>query len=398
MNKIFALTLLFTFFLISCNQNNQNPVRQSFGNAGRTNNFEEFGSFYSKYHRVEEIQDSDIRSFSGYPLFIPPASIVSTTSDNSIAYISGSRLQWELFLDDNEFPVTDFAYNKGLIYFVSNFKKVYAVDIKGEIKHSQKLVSDTFIFGSPLILNGKLFISSYYGKIWRFDLELNIEKDTTLDGLIEKGITSNGVYIFANIERYDKTSSLLQFDFDLNLKKSLNEKINTFYGLPVSKENLVISFKKISISNQNVYEIIACDSLLNPQWKRESLMTPIFSSIDGEYNSYIVMNKAGFGEIISKLVKYDSKGKQRAELNLNITISTPVIIGQKYLIFIGQNAESFGLYYIDKNSLNLVEIMDLSSNNLINKYPAITSSNILKFTSSSANRIITVESSIIDRY
>jgi hypothetical protein len=104
------------------------------------------------------------------------------------------------------------------------------------------------------------------------------------------------------------------------------------------------------------------------------------------------------GQNISNIIKYDKSGKQVASFNIDNFIPSPVIIADDFIAFTGIKRESVSFFYLQKNDLKLYDNIDFSNVNLLNSYPAVTSSNTLKFTSRTSPKIVMIKSSLLDLY
>lgn len=395
------LTLIFCFALfISCNKKDFTTPINTFGNIQKNNNYDQQGNIYTTVPLIEEVSGSDINYFVGTPLSIPGNFLVTTTGQSTVALLRGRAVQWELTLEDQEFPVTSYASQNRKIYFAASDTNLYCVDFKGDLIAKVKLESaGSIIFSDPLILGERVYISNSEGSIYSIDKDLKEIQKYEHKGSFSRQISSNGSSIFLNNSLNEEGDRLLILNKDLNLESEyILEDNGEVYSFPVVNDSLVIIFQRQIMQGEYFYKTIALDHKGKLQWEKETTMAPRQVSCDSDGNIYVTFNRTGMGQTISQILKFNSNGEQLASFNIDHFIATPPIIASDYLAFLGFQKKSVALYFLNKSDLKIFDKLDLSNINLLNYYPAITGSNTLKFTSETSPKIVTLKSTMLDLY
>ncbi|MDC1067519.1 hypothetical protein OAQ99_00015 [Candidatus Kapabacteria bacterium] len=394
-----AIFILFLIFFCSCSDSNSDKVGHTFANYQRNNNLESNGKIYSTIPTREEVVGSDINSFSGRPLSLPNYRMVTITSNGAIALLKGRNVEWEYFLDSTEYPVTSFAYFDKNIYFLASDTSIYKLNVDGKTTQKLKLEkSKSILFSDPIVVDNTIFISNSEGVIYSLDSSLNVINQVETEGRLERQMSSSGSSIFVVNNFREDYDRLQIYSMELKLQKEYIIDKGELFSYPVLSDSLVIIFKNEIIRNDNFYTTLALDLNGELAWSKQTKMTPQFCSFDSEGNSYISFLTVGMGQSISMILKIDSNGNQLARFNIDHSLISPLIVGSDYLGFLGLKRESLGFYYLTKDNLKMFSYIDLSNYNLVNPYPAITSSNIIKYLSQTSNEIITIDNTLMDSY
>lgn len=386
--------------LVACGKTDPNETVTSFGNSQKNNNYIGQGNVFANVPIVEEVTGSDLNNFVGIPISIPGNYTISSTGQNTVALLRGRKVKWEFSLPEGHYPVTSYLYFKQKIYFAGSDTNLYSLDINGDIVNKSKLKNArSILFTDPIASDNKVFIASTDGEIYKFNENLELEKNTNIDGRIERQLILSKNKLILNNSFNESGDRTLIFDLDLNLKNEY--KINQqaeIYSFPVANDSLVIIFQREEIREEIYYKTISLDHQANELWVKETTLAPKHVSFDSDGNAYIVFSSTGMGQNITNILKYDLSGKQTASFNIDFFLPSPVLLADDFVAFIGTNRDAAALFYLEPESLKLYDNLDLTNMNLINSYPAVSKSNTLRFTSTTAPRMVQINSSLLDLY
>ena len=404
MKKSFTFLILFSFLIIiSCSKQEEKPPYNLNGGIGRTNSYENFGSFYTSNFYITQYSLPDSSGIMFSPLPLDGGRLAIATIAGSLAVVDGKKTEWTAKLDSNLFVVAGMAAdNRQNIYLIANNGLIYSFSNEGKLRwkyYYPKLDEGKFIFSDLLaqrdgivasLSPGVVFKVSYEGKLlWHDDFQLATTKSfaSTQSGKVLIPTTFNSFGQSDTMNCYSSTGKILW-------KKGFEK--SRILRNPIIHKNLILFPATYDIYEDKFYLIYALDTIGNILWTKELSVLPRYISVSEEGNIYVAGYNAGLGEGLSGIFCFSDKGKLIWKQYLDITVKSPILISQDNLAIVGVKRRSPAVFFFNKMG-TLIKTVSLSDTPILNLQPFVLPEPIIAFAGAEKLFILRIDESMMNK-
>ena len=407
MGKYFILFLIVTLTILlnSCGSDTGEgkPVNL-YGGAGRTNSFEDFGSFYYKYPVIDKFEFKDSSGAITAPLVLPNSDIVVSTVKGNILLISSKQVKWSFKLDSTELPSASLAADADMnIYVICSGGKLYSISKDGELKWKKKIfdsVGRFDIFSDLLaqddgvitaVSSGKIIKVGFDGNIkWKYSAKLSPTKTFASD---EKG----NLYIPLTHDEFGATDSLLCMSSSGKVVWEKGFENTRFIKSPVVFNKRINLFGITESGEQKISSIYSLDEKGKIIWKKEILLFARNLSVDKDSRVYLSGYNSGIGETMSGVFCFSPDGKLVWKKYFEVIIPSASIISKKYIAFVVTDKNTVGVYFLKKDGI-LYEVVSMENMPVLYLQPAVTSDPMLIFSGAEELCLVSIDAPPFDKF
>jgi len=375
---LLSLVLIFQF---SCDRDIslEGETINIYGGASRNNSYERFGDFYRQLYYVDSY-DSVLKGGAIAPLLaLSSNKIVFPSSEGDLILFENREIKWHLKLDSGNVASAGLcADKKQNIYLIDDKGKIYSFSYRGKLrwkKYFNEITNkDIVTFSDLLSVDDGVIAASSDGKILKYGNNGSIKWTKFFNSAIMKYFPSDekgNLIVPLTQNTFGETDTLLFMDKNGKILWKKFFKNTRIIKPPVYSNNRIYLSCIENIENEK-YPLIYCiNNKGKILWKKELSIMPRFLSVDSEDILYIVAYNSGLGKPVSMLIALDKKGKKIWDKYIEVTITSPVMICDKILSFVGTDEVASGLYFMRKNGF-LENVISLSDAPILNLQPLVT--------------------------
>ncbi len=407
MGKYFILFLITSLIILlnSCGSDSGEgkPVN-IYGGAGRTNSFEDFGSFYNKYPVIDKIEFKDSSGAITAPLVLPNSEIIVSTVKGNILLISQKQVKWSYKIDSVELPSASLAADANVnIYVISTGGKLYSISKDGVLNWKKKIIdsagrydifSDLLVQDDGVVTavsNGKIIKVGFDGNIrWIYSASLSPAKTFAAD---EKG----NLYIPLTHDEFGATDTLLCLSSAGKVVWKKGFENTRFIKSPVVFNKKVYLFGITESGEQKITSIYSLHQKGKILWKKEILLFARFLSVDKDGRAYITGYNSGIGEAMSGVFCFSTDGKLVWKKYFEVIIPSVPLISKKYIALVVSDKNAVGVYFLKKDG-TLYEVVSMENMPVLYLQPAVTSAPILIFSGAEELCIVSIDAPPFDKF
>ncbi|MFH1050704.1 MAG: PQQ-binding-like beta-propeller repeat protein [bacterium] len=393
--------------LISCEKEvllEGEPVN-IYGGFSRNNSYERFGDFYRQIYFVDSYDSAftggaiaPLLALSGYKIVFP-------SSEGEIIFFDNRELKWHVKLDsDNVASAGMCADPKQNIYVIDNAGKLYSFSIKGKLrwkKYFNKIsAQDIVTFSDLLAVNDGIVTASSDGKISKYNFDGKIIWEKRYNSAILKYFPADekgNIILPLTKNLFGETDTLLFLSSKGKEKWKKYFKNSRIIKPPVFSNNKIYVICLEVIGEEKYPAIYCLNDKGQIKWKKELSLLPRFLSVDTDDNLYIVAYNSGMGKPVSMVTVFNKYGKKVWDKYIEVSITSPLMIAENIIAFIGSDEEASGVYFMRKNGF-LENVLSLSEAPILNLQPLVSPNRHILFGGAEKVQILRIDETPMKKF
>lgn len=373
-----------------------------YGNKGRTNSYEEFGTFFYQSVYTDFPATDDSSGIATPPLCTSIENLLVCTTEGNIIYFDRQKEIWKFELEDGDIAASPFCADKmHNFYFITRKGKIISLDINGKLRWESVIeinTSEIIIFTTPLAIDNGVVFGISDGRILKFsfDGKLDWSFKSSLEPLDNFPAGDSKIYVPFTSNDFDSPDSLVIIDFKGKLIQTTGYENTRFIKMAAFKGDRLY-FPAIKGSAGNYLNYIIClDTLGKLKWENELRMLGRYISVANNGNVYIAGFNAGVAEPMSGMYSFDKDGKKLWDNFFFGTIPVPLLISETMIAFVARNNNAFGVYLMGRDG-KVNKVISLADNEIINLQPAVSPEGCIIFGGAEKTCFIRIDNTPINK-
>ncbi|MBX3043773.1 MAG: hypothetical protein KIT33_13455 [Candidatus Kapabacteria bacterium] len=338
--KISYLSFVVSLMLLSCSKDYPYDEKDFniYGGIGRTNAYEQFGSFPLQLITDEPLVSEDSSGVVQTPLRLKSPYFALATSNGNILKINNSTFEKSFNLGEKIIPAAGMAVDKNSnIYIIASDDKLYSINNDFELNWIKELPvksSRALSYSDLLATVDGLYIGTNAGDIIKFDFDGNIDWHYKSSLAVNKTFAADSlgnIYFPMTNNTFGETDSLLCLDKSGKEKWSHGLENVRILTSTAFKNSRVFVGGSVDKDDERYGKLFCFDLSGNLIWASETTLPVRNISLDYDGNSYITSISSGVGEIQTGTLSFDFDGKERWRIYHGAAAVSPLMISDKYL-------------------------------------------------------------------
>lgn len=386
------------FLLFSCGNDDSliDLHYNSFSDLTRSNSYED-KDFLGKIV-VSDFFENDDSTGAAQPLLtLDGTHYIFSTSAGSIVSIQSNLVVWSYKLGDNTLAASQIAADKNKnIYVVSTDNMLHSISSTGQKNWDYDLSEfDTVSsYYSDILVNDKgIYFGTEKGSLMKFDFDGKPAWHIKFNSYLTRSFTSdfeNNLYLILTQNSYESSDTLIKISYDGKIidRKGFNTRLIKH---PVVNHGKVYLSGLVKVGYQVLSKVFCLDTNLNNVWERELSVTPRYLSASKDSTLFVIGYNSGIGETTSGVFALDNRGKLKWKLYFYATVTCPLLLSEKYLVFVGLTLDGPGLFYMNKSDGKLTKTIALNAEDTTLLKPAVSEDGIILLPCTEKLGIISVD-------
>lgn len=401
MNKSTLIFNTLLIFLFSCESNDYTREQLSnvMGDKGRSNSYEYIERFPQQLYN-----DYTIKETSGAitaPIFLNDESTVIGTADNKIISVKQRKVNWEFELDSGRLVSNYMAADSvGNVYAVDNQGGIYSIK-DGKLNWKSNIPKDRelTVFNGVLSTKSGIYFSSSNGIIKSFkeDGTLSFEKQFENTILNPLSYAEDNLLVVNSYDEFGKTDTLYSLDNEGNINwKYFKEGFRILKGVITNGKNIALGIAKQGGSNP-LAMLINLDLEGKSKWEREIALLPRHLSISKEGEIFMITYSRIPSALQNGVYCYDTEGEIKWNIYYDYSITTPAMISQEQISFMGSNRKTYGYFFLNKDTGVLEKTITIADAAPINFLANVDMNGVVTFTGSNKLRLVKIDETPMEK-
>ncbi len=374
-NTKYILLILSALF-ISCSGNDYEPPEtvNLYGNPGRTNTFEHI-SISTGYIREITPDFEDTTGIASYPLILKGDKILYPQTSGRISILDMNDLEYSFFPDSSARALSCAADSAGNIYVLLKNGTVYSYNSnKQNWKFDIRNVCDSPAIYSNILVDEYGIIAAEQSKvIFKLDFNGNLVWKRFHDDTISRTFASDAGHIVYFVTSNTISESDTLFVVEPNGYELLSLPFDRvrLVGYPVVHNGKIYLTGVINQEDRKITNLYCIGDNGDELWKKTISGLPKYISVSDKGEVFVVSFTSGIGQQINTVYSFGKGGETKDKLYMDVAIASPLIIGERKIIFSGIASEGPGLFLLNRQNLDLYKSISLVEYPDVNMQPGI---------------------------
>lgn len=416
MNKYAILLFAFSFIFSSCAKNNSYkgaPVNSD-GGVGRTNNFEELGSFNSDNNIYEDSLNCPDQSGALIPPLVMDYSRAAMVSSKGTVIVTKSKndTAWTAKLNDGHNAIAPMCADKDQnLYIISDKGTIFSYSENGKLRWKYQLECkiDNITLFTGLLATGKgIAVASNKGYIAQVstDGKLQWSRKHNMNFVEKISADSEGnILIALTNNEYGKSDTLLFIDPQGKAIWSLGFDKTRLLTYPVIGKKYIYAAGAKAEDDTKKSKIFyitkegKVEKEVDIDYAPNSYpVAPKYLSVANNNNLFLIAHHYGIGNQFNYVFCYNEEGEKLWLTSFDLMILSPIMIGEDELAFVGSQEGKVGVLYIHRDGKGtFLRVIDIQKAYKYNLIPAIAPDPAIYFAGSDHAGILRIDRSAIDK-